>query len=561
MKKKRLFVFLYTLCVFTACLGVAACKQQAETLAAPSNLQVEQRVLTWDKVENASGYVVFVNGQEFTVTEPRLELFPIGKEGDFHMRVMAVGDGQAYEDSVWVTDTFTLEAPIEHGYDEAGFEYVFLEEELGYEVAKGKADLKGFLSIPDYFDGYPVVRIAEWGFSPDIRGDKIAADAITGVQCNDVTTGIKLPSFLRSIGQKGCDHMRNVTEVDIPSTVTELGKCAFSGWMNLKRVVIPEGVKVIPESCFNDTGLEEVVFPKGLERIELCAFQCLTQPWGLKHISSQLSDIVIPDSVTLIGSCAFRGRENLKNITMSKNIKDVGILAFDDTPWLNSQNGLVYINDTILYQYVGDMPEHTEIVIPSKTTYINAEAFRAQKNLEKVFIPDGVQLGVGCFSVCTSLKEVRLPSDLTVIPDGAFANTNIESITIPKNVKIIGSAFASCKNLREVVLNEELECIERSAFRGCKALSSVRFPASLKAISGQAFTGCTALTEAIFENEDGWADYSAESENGKYVAVLQNGTVTPVEDITLLTDNDVLNYFWICGNPDGASEYLEYLRT
>ncbi|MBR2321925.1 MAG: leucine-rich repeat domain-containing protein [Clostridia bacterium] len=559
MKKKVLLTVLSAIFVVAGCLGLSSCKKDLQALDTPSNIKMENRVLTWDAVENASEYILLINGKEYTVTEPRLELYTIAKEGEFHLKLMAGGDGKTYEDSSWATSAFTLEAPIEHGFDKEGFEYTFLEDGSGYEVAKGTANLEGFVSIPDYFDGYPVVRIAHHGFTLGNPDDQIATSILLDQDCNYITTGIKLPAFLRSIENTAFVAIVYLTEIVLPTTVNKLGQRSFADNMNLKRIVIPEGVKEIPLACFENTGLEEIILPEGLERIDRLAFQCKTVSYGPRyHISSNLTEIVIPDSVTHIERSAFQGRENLTKITMSKNIEFIGEETFADTAWLAAQNGLVYFNDSILYTYAGNMPEHTELVLPDKTTQICNYAFKGQKNLEKVVIPDGVQLGNESFKSCTALKEVQLPSDLTLIPHGAFANTGIESITIPSSVKVIApSAFFSCRSLKEVILNEGLECIGHNAFKSCENLTTVHFPSTLKVIAKYAFTFCDALTEVTFENEEGWADYVVVTENSVRTLSPIDGDATPVDNIPALTASTAPN--WICGNPDDAMEYIGYL--
>lgn len=560
MEKKVLLTVLSAIFVIAGCLGLSSCKKDLQALDTPTNIQMENRVLTWDAVENANEYILLINGKEYTVTEPRLELYTIAKEGEFHLKLMAGGDGETYEDSSWATSSFTLEAPVEHGFDEEGFEYTFLDNECGYEVARGTANLEGFVSIPDYFDGYPVVRIAYYGFTLGDPYDAVATDILLDQDCNYITTGIKLPAFLRSIGGSSLMCIVNLTEIDIPSSVNEIEFNAFNGNMNLKRIVIPEGVKEIPTCCFANTGLEGIILPEGLERIASSAFSCDYVNFGRKHIYSQLSEIVIPDSVTHIETNAFRGRENLATIAMSKNIEFVAEWAFDDTAWLAAQNGLVYFNDSILYTYAGNMPEHTELVLPDKTTQICNYAFENQKNLEKVVIPHGAQLGEYSFRGCTALKEVQLPSDLTLIPHGAFNLTGIESITIPSSVKVIGSsAFSSCKNLKEVVLNKGLEYIGKTTFARCAALTSIRLPATLKGIGKCSFLYCDALTEVTFENKEGWADYIAVTENNITSLSPIDGDTTPVDNIPALTANTATAPFWICGNPDDAMEYIGYL--
>lgn len=50
-------------------------------------------------------------------------------------------------------------------------------------------------------------------------------------------------------------------------SVTKIGKCAFNGCQELKRIEIPESVTELGYMAFAYTGLEEVVVPEHLEKI------------------------------------------------------------------------------------------------------------------------------------------------------------------------------------------------------------------------------------------------------------------------------------------------------
>jgi hypothetical protein len=130
-------------------------------------------------------------------------------------------------------------------------------------------------------------------------------------------------------------------------------------------------------------------------------------------------------------------------------------------------------------------------------------------------LPEG-----GLMSVQASV--IHLPSTMTVIGDGALANTGITSITIPRYVTTIGrsafsnathlesitipesvttigeKAFEGCTALKEVVIEGTVETISDDAFAGCTALTSVTLPTGVKAINNDAFAGCEALTTINF---------------------------------------------------------------
>lgn len=88
--KKLLYVIAVILCVvfvFVACDD----KTEKETLSAPRGLNVsETGLISWNAVENASGYIVTVNGQAINVTETQYQAN--GAES-FTFSVVAIGDG------------------------------------------------------------------------------------------------------------------------------------------------------------------------------------------------------------------------------------------------------------------------------------------------------------------------------------------------------------------------------------------------------------------------------------------------------------------------------------
>ena len=139
----------------------------------------------------------------------------------------------------------------------------------------------------------------------------------------------------------------------IPSGVTSIGDCVFSGCSGLTSVTIPDSVKSIGGSAFSGcSGLTSVTIPSGVTSIGDCGFSGC----------SGLTSVTIPDSVTSIGISAFYGCSGLTNVTIPSSVKSIG-------------NG----------------------------------AFFGCGNLKSVTMPGGVSsIGDDAFG-CTALKSVRVP--------------------------------------------------------------------------------------------------------------------------------------------------------
>ena len=92
-------------------LSLAACNNDKSNpivsegpskLATPANLQVAGVTLTWNSVQNASGYKVEVNGTEYNAAGAIYSLFTLIEPGEtYQIRVMARGNATSYTDSDW----------------------------------------------------------------------------------------------------------------------------------------------------------------------------------------------------------------------------------------------------------------------------------------------------------------------------------------------------------------------------------------------------------------------------------------------------------------------------
>lgn len=534
MKGKFICLFILIFSAFTAA-GVISCAKAPQKLEKPQNVNVEKRVITWDKVDGATDYTVKIRDEEFKTAEPRFELYFLTDAGDYYYQVKACGNGKKYTDSSWVAGATILTQAPEHDYDELKFEYTLLEDKSGYEVSRGEADLAGVITIPDYFGDYPVKKIAEKAFynlayGRDMFGrlDVIDFPESNKNLCNDKTTGVNLPSHLEEIGAQAFSCMIALEEIIIPDSVVTIGYWAFSIDVSLKRVKLPAGLKILPSRCFDNAPLQEIVLPETLEEIGGEALSCRDDSvsWS-KHVTSDLSTITIPETVRRIGAQAFLGRENLKTVNYRPdNVESVSWGILNETAWYNDQpDGFVFLDkeQTIVIDYK-NMPENYSMTIPSTVKCLADRAFNVEKNLKSVTIPGNIQIyGEELFAGCKSLSTVVLPQNIPSIARGMFRLAGIKSITLPKSVvslepgafdgsklerielppdlKTIGVfAFGGCPDLKEVVFNEQLEVIDVTAFVACQSLTKVVLPKSVKSIGKEAFANCRQLKSVILSS-------------------------------------------------------------
>lgn len=492
MKKKILF--LLVLFITTGIIFLSSCSDTPKILDSPTGLIKDRRVMVWNPVENASGYKVYIDDEEYTVEECRFEMYKFDA-GTYDFELQAIGDGKRFKDSDPVTQTIELSEPVTIARDQR-FLYKLLDDKSGYYViARGKKGLppEETMTIPDFYGDYPITKLVS------ISNGNNTTEWSQDANYNTVTKYVKLPVHLKSIDGTAFAGMSNLREIIIPDSVTEIGIQAFANCTSLKKAVLPKGLKEIPPSCFKNTPLSEIEIPETVEIIGSSAFECETRNKenGILHISSGLSSVHIPDSVKIIGDKAFKGRERLKNIRIPKTIESIGEKAFDDTLWyLVQDEGGVYINNWLI-GYKGESGALTEFEIPAGTK-VSGKLFYGMTSLVKVIFNDGVLLkGNGTFKKCTSLTEVTLPKSITEIPDETFYGTTaLKTIILPDSITYIGNSAFSRSGIKEINLPSELKTIDKNAFAWCESLVSINFNSKLENVRNSAFMGCTALTAA-----------------------------------------------------------------
>lgn len=116
------------------------------------------------------------------------------------------------------------------------------------------------------------------------------------------------------------------------------------------------------------------------------------------------------------------------------------------------------------------------------------------KSVEEIDISGLTDIvGHWAFKGFTSLKTIQWPSDIIVIPTGAFTKSGIEELAIPITVtEIQESAFSECSNLQTVTVQPSEDhpfVIKTGAFNNSKAIKSVILPKTYQ-VDGKTYPQC-----------------------------------------------------------------------
>lgn len=226
----------------------------------------------------------------------------------------------------------------------------------------------------------------------------------------------------------------------------------------LHRIILPDNIKAIGRYAFARMELIDINIPQSLKSLDYGSF--MSCHWLKKD------KFVIPEGITIIPYVCFQHCQSIREFVLPSTLKTIFISAFENTRMekINFPNGLERICQA---------------------------AFQGSGELHEVFLPNSCQeIQLCAFSLCDSLKNLRLPEGLKVIPANLVSYSNaLDSIHIPESVQEIKSdAFSMCTRLRKVNFPEGLERIETRAFTYCN-LDSVILPSSVKEIGSDCFAG------------------------------------------------------------------------
>ena len=139
----------------------------------------------------------------------------------------------------------------------------------------------------------------------------------------------------------------------------------------------------------------------------------------------------------------------------------------------------------------------TSVNIPSSVTSLGSGCFEGCSGLTSVSIPSSVtSLGRSCFWNCSGLTSVSIPSSVTSLGDDCFYYcSSLSSITIPSSVTSLGnSCFSGCSGLTSATIPSSVTSLGNSCFSGCSGLTSATIPSSVTSLGNYCFSDCSGLT-------------------------------------------------------------------
>lgn len=469
------------------------------------------------------------------------------------------------------------------------------------------SDLSAWCNV--YFDksSNPIRGSTKLYLNKELVTDLVISDNITNVsnyafENYDALTSVAIGNGVKTVGEKAFEYCSNLTNVSIGTNLTSIEKYAFHGCDKLTSVTIRSKAFTINDYAFQSCGaltdvilygnatissglfsgafaeckkinytVEDNAYYLGNEENpylnlvkselgistcsinEQCKYICNSAFSG----RGSLTSIIIPDSVTTIGSSAFNQCVKLESVVIGKGVTSIGYSAFGECESL--VNLTIGTNVKIIEDSAFEnCSKLISVIIPDSVTTIERQSFSGCSSLTSVTIGTNVNvIEEGAFSKCVKLVEVINRSALDIVKNnfgnvGSYAlnvKTSGESdivnvdgylfytydnvnyllgyigdkteLNLPNNYnnqkyEIYNNAFDNCSKLTKVFIGDGVTIIGEKAFNNCSELTVISLGDNVTRIGNGAFDNCDKL---IYREELNCC-YLGNSKN-EYIALIK----------------------------------------
>lgn len=471
----------------------------------------------------------------------------------------------------------------------------------GFERPTGALEIPASIVNPNDSETYTVTQIGKYAF----------------YNCTGLTT-LTLPEGLLSIGDDAFDNCRNLYKdeastivartLTIPSTVTSIGAGAFYYVYYIYKVEIPSSVTTIGQNAFRNCGnLRVFTIPSSVTSLGMHAFtntyranqepdgvlyldNCLvgwkgsvptgqlTIPEGTRLICDNAfysgfsgnegmaltGDLVIPNSVTVIGYQSFRGCTGLTSLTLGRSVWLIWNGAFYGCTGLD---GILAIPSTTVYLFGNAFGNCTGIdcIVSEKYGTINVGGGNPFYNIPTsvpIYIPAGSssyyngtpwsnytridqkRISAGNWSDGTWTGDGNPPTDSDVVC--IYGTCTLDVDASPRYV-YIGSTAASCK----ITINSGITLSPTYGIRSTQYYNQIIVENGGKLVNPHPYTNAT-VKKSITGYDGGAGNWNmiASPVTANLVSAEVTGLVTGEYDLYYLNESEEK---WINYKDNGSS--------
>ena len=315
---------------------------------------------------------------------------------------------------------------------------------LGESAFYGCSGFNGALTLPSNTSLTAIEQYTFYGCSGLTGTLTIPANVVTIVGyafrgCSGFSGALTLHDAMTTIGDYafyGCTHIPTLT---IGTSITSIGGYAFWNCSALATVnfnatnctsMMTNSSYSVFNSGTNDGGATPIVtltIGENVTNIPACAF---------RYSSNMTCDLIIPNSVTSIGTYAFANCSG-HNVYTGKNVTSLPNYAFDQS---GGFNGTLLLGDALTsigqYAFRGCLGFTGDLVIPNAVTTLNQYAFQGCSGFNgSLIIGSGVTtINQYVFADCSGFAgSLIIGRQVNSIGNYAFKNCSVFSYVISEN--------------------------------------------------------------------------------------------------------------------------------
>jgi hypothetical protein len=337
-----------------------------------------------------------------------------------------------------------------------------------------------------------------------------------------------------------------ITENEVEVTSSEWAARDYYGNIIIPTSIVYNGImynvtSIGYEAMYGCSEMTSIVIPNSVKTIDYGAF------WSCKGLTS----LTIPNSVTKIGGLAFLGCTGLTTMIIPNSVIELGGGAFKECNFTSitlpdnldvSLSGLGFEKNNIHY----DVKNNKEVRV---TQNVNKK-IQGEIVIPEVVTAYGITFQVTeiesyAFYECTELTSIVIPNSVTSINNNVFSGcTNLTTYVGPvpsyfnpnplfENVKITGGCldeyFTFSQNLKTIDFLSELDCKELVSdyhFYMSHNIESIIIPEKMDVSRAELYFVKNGIRYKVL--------------NGKDVAVVKNGYYDDYEFHTTYYSGDVI---------------------
>ena len=270
---------------------------------------------------------------------------------------------------------------------------------------------------------------------------------------------VDLPESLETLGESSFYTCTSLQSINIPSKIEVIPNHTFANCISLSEVILPEKLKAIDIRAFVNCNISEITLPSALTNIGNDAFGS----------NKNLTTIKIAEGNEIFEFDEARGMLMQNNSeTQEKSIVFITDIALKSSTTLDIPEGVTSLN-IILDGY-----NIQTVKIPSTLTSIEANNLPgAVSRIEvaennETYITDNDCLYsnekknlVICYSKAETIEKTDLSQELEIIEERAFKQaTNLKNIELPDSVlRIETYAFIYNRKIENITIGEKVEYI------------------------------------------------------------------------------------------------------